>query len=386
MKGQVDLVNKATSKFILFCITYAVLLAFGLYHIKHIAGAVGFVWGVIFPLILGCCIAFILSIPMDFIERWYDKKVRNARLKKFKRPISLVVTLILFVAVLLIVIFSVIPEIANTIAKIAEQVPIFVDNANRWFLDQGIEWEMLEQYIVDAELNWDAIKNNLFQHAKNLSSSVFSSTWTAAKSIFSGMTTFLLGLIFSIYILVSKEKLSHQALRMLYATMPKEVVEEIRYIASISHSTFSSFLSSQCLEALILGGMFFVSMTLLKMPYALLIGMVISITALVPIVGSFVGLVLGAFLILMVNPMQALWFCVLFLVLQQIEGNLIYPFVVGSSVGLPSIWVLLAVLVGGGTMGIIGMIIFIPIFSILYVLLGDRIDRKLKEKAITVKE
>lgn len=375
-------VDKKTSRFVLFAITYAILLAFALLRLREIGIGLRFVWRILFPLVLGGCIAFILSIPMDAIERLFDRHIQSRRIYKFKRPISLLLTLILFVLLLFIILFSVVPETVNTFNMIAVQTPEFFDRVSQWVSKQDIEWKQIESYISGLSFNWDSIKMKSFQYVKNLSGSLFSSTMGVLQSIFSGMTTFLLGFVFALYILVSKEALEAQLRRFLYAFFPEEKVEHLISIASLSHKTFASFLSSQCLEALILGGMFFVSMTIFRMPYALLISMVITVTALVPIVGSFIGMVFGAFLILMVSLMQAFWFIVLFLILQQIEGNLIYPIVVGGSMGLPSLWVLLAVLVGSGLMGIVGMIIFIPIFSVLYVLAGDFIGKRLDRRNI----
>lgn len=375
--------NKKTSRFVLLSITYAIGLYFALHHLKEISVVLQFLWKVIFPLILGGCIAFILSLPMNAIEGLLEKHLRNPKILRFKRGISLLSTLVLFFCSLILLFFLVIPELVNSFNIIAQQLPVFLDEVNRWISQQDIEWSRIEDYIKGLEFDWDKIKQSSFLYAKNLGGNIFSSAVNIVKIFFSGMTTFLLGLIFSLYILLSKEKIAAQILRFLYALLPEETVEEIRYVMKLSHSTFASFFSSQCLEALILGGMFFVSMLIFKMPYALLISIVISVTALVPIVGSFIGMVFGAFLILMVSPMQALWFVVLFLILQQIEGNLIYPIVVGSSVGLPSLWVLLAVLIGNGLMGILGMIIFIPIFSIAYELTGKFIEKRLRARNIS---
>ena len=210
------------------------------------------------------------------------------------------------------------------------------------------------------------------------------STFAAAKSIVSGIASFFIAFVFACYILLQKKKLSVQVRKVMYAFLKKKTVEQTLAVCSLTYKTFSSFLTGQCTEAVILGCMFFVSMILLRFPYALLIGVLITVTALIPIFGAFIGCVVGAFLILMVNPMQALGFIILFLVLQQIEGNLIYPHVVGGSVGLPSIWVLVAVTLGSSLMGIVGMLIFIPIVSVLYTLFRGWVYERLKERKITV--
>jgi predicted PurR-regulated permease PerM len=206
---------------------------------------------------------------------------------------------------------------------------------------------------------------------------IIQSTFSTAFSIFGGMIDFFLGFIFSIYILAEKEKLGSQIRKLMYAYLPEKVVSKILSVCSLSERTFSRFLSGQCLEAFILGSMFFIVMVIFQFPYALLISVLIGFTALIPIFGAFIGCVIGAFLILMVNPLTALLFILMFVILQQIEGNFIYPRVVGGSIGLPSMWVLVAVTVGGSTMGIAGMLIFIPMFSVLYTLLREAVNRRL---------
>ena len=212
------------------------------------------------------------------------------------------------------------------------------------------------------------------------------STITVARSIISGLTTFFIAFVFACYILLQKEKLNIQVKKVMFAFIPRGKAEAALEVFSLTYNTFSSFLTGQCVEAVILGSMFVVSMSVLKIPYALLIGIVIAFTALIPIFGAFIGCAIGAFLIFMVNPVKALIFVILFLILQQIEGNLIYPHVVGNSVGLPSIWVLAAVSIGGSLMGIVGMLIFIPIVSVLYALFREIVYLKLKQQQIDPSE
>lgn len=212
------------------------------------------------------------------------------------------------------------------------------------------------------------------------------STITVARSIINGVTTFFIAFVFACYILLQKEKLNVQVRKVLYAFIPRGRAEAALEVFSLTYSTFSSFLTGQCLEAIILGTMFVIAMTLFQMPYALLVGVVISFTALIPIFGAFIGCAIGAFLIFMVDPIKALGFIVLFLVLQQIEGNFIYPHVVGNSVGLPSIWVLAAVSLGGSLMGVVGMLIFIPIVSVVYALFREIVYLKLKQQKIDPEE
>lgn len=215
-------------------------------------------------------------------------------------------------------------------------------------------------------------------------SSVLGSTFVVARRIASGITTFVIAFVFACYILLQKEKLNIQIRKVMYAYMKEDLVKKVLDVCSLSYRTFSNFLTGQCLEAVILGTMFVICMGILQMPYAMLIGVLIAFTALIPIFGAFIGCVVGAFLILTVAPMKALVFVIMFLILQQIEGNLIYPRVVGSSVGLPSIWVLAAVSIGASLMGIVGMLVFIPIVSVLYALLRRDVYEHLEKKGIAV--
>lgn len=236
----------------------------------------------------------------------------------------------------------------------------------------------ITDYVNQIEVDWQQIFQDMVEFLKTGAGSMLNSTFSAAVSIVSGVSSFLIGFIFAIYILLQKETLGRQMKKLLSAFLPEPVTARIVEIASLTERTFSNFLTGQCVEAVILGTMFFVVLTLGRLPYALLIGVLIAFTALIPIFGAFIGLGVGVFLMLMVEPMDALIFTIIFFVLQQIEGNLIYPYVVGNSVGLPSIWVLVAVTLGGSMMGIVGMLIFIPLCSVLYALLRDEVNGRLE--------
>ena len=232
------------------------------------------------------------------------------------------------------------------------------------------------------ELDWGALSQKAIRLAQSWGGALMSSGGGVIGGVVSGVSTFLIALIFSFYILLQKERLARQGRQCLYALLPETAADQVLDVLRLTERTFSSFLSGQCLEACILGTLFVVSMSLFHMPYALLVGVLIALTALSPIVGAFIGCAVGALLIAISNPLQALGFIVLFLVLQQIEGNLIYPHVVGSSVGLPSIWVLAAVTLGGKLMGIAGMLFFIPLCSVLYALFRRFVLRRLRQRKV----
>lgn len=375
--------NRENMKKLMLLIAFTILLLVGVQRLDAVFGAVKFLWGIAFPFALGGAIAFILNVPMTAVEHWLFPKERigKSRLRqKLARPLSMILAILLVLGVISLVIFVVVPELGTTVVGLGASVEAFLPKAQEWLEDIFQNNEQIVTWIESLEMNWEKAVETAWNFFRSGAGSVLSSTMTVAKTIISAVTNFFIGSVFSCYVLLQKEKLGEQCRKLLRAVFPKKQVDYILHVCSLSHRTFSSFITGQCMEAVILGAMFFVAMSLLRFPYALLVGVLVAFTALIPIFGAFIGCVVGAFLILMVNPAQALGFIILFQVLQQIEGNLIYPRVVGNSVGLPAIWVLVAVTVGGNLMGIVGMLIFIPMVSVLYTLLREWMYRRLEEK------
>ena len=371
--------NKKNMKNLMILIVFAVLVLVGVQRIENLAAGFVFLMRIVFPFILGGAMAFILNIPMHFLE---GRLFAKAKKKKLVRPVSLVLSILFVVAILQIVLVVVIPEIAATFASISKNIEAFLPKLEQWLTEAFPDSEQLELWINSLEFNWDKILQSAVNFLKNGAGNVLSSTVTVAKTVINSLMNFFVGFVFACYILLQKEKLSVQVKKVLYAFLPLHAVEKTLQVAALSYKTFSNFVTGQCLEAVILGTMFFVSMSVLRFPYALLVGVLIAFTALIPIFGAFIGCVLGTFLILVSNPVQAIGFVILFFVLQQVEGNLIYPHVVGGSVGLPSIWVLVAVTVGGSLMGVVGMLIFIPLSSVLYALFKGWVHKRLEDRGI----
>ena len=370
-------------KKLMLLIAFTILLLVGVQRLDAVFGAVKFLWGIGFPFALGGAIAFILNVPMTALERWLfpeEKTAKSKLKKKLARPLCMILSILLVLGVISLVIFVVVPELGSTVVGLGASVEAFIPRAQEWLEDIFQNNEQIVAWIESLEMNWEKAVETAWSFFSSGAGSVLSSTMTVAKTIISAVTNFFIGFVFACYVLLQKEKLGEQCRKLLAAVFPGKQVDYILHVCSLSHRTFSSFITGQCMEAVILGAMFFVAMNLLRFPYALLVGVLVAFTALIPIFGAFIGCVVGAFLILMVNPAQALGFIVLFQVLQQIEGNLIYPRVVGNSVGLPAIWVLAAVTVGGNLMGILGMLIFIPIVSVLYALLREWMYGRLEEK------
>ena len=285
-----------------------------------------------------------------------------------------------------VVMFVLIPQLGATFANLGASIQEFIPEVQDWAQEIFHNNQDVMEWVNSLEFDWNKIMETGMDFFKNGAGSVLDSTITAAKSIVSGITTFFIAFVFAIYILLQKEKLGLQAKKVLFAFVRRGRAEAALEVLSLTYNTFSSFLTGQCVEAVILGSMFVAAMTVLRLPYALLVGIVIAFTALIPIFGAFVGCAVGVFMIFIEDPFKALIFVVMFLVLQQVEGNLIYPHVVGNSVGLPSRWVLAAVSVGGSLMGVVGMLIFIPVVSVAYALFREVVYLKLKQRKIKPEE
>lgn len=381
--------SRETVKRIKGLIVFAALIVACLWKYDVVVSVLAFIFHVIFPFVLGGAIAFILNVPMNFIQRHLfapERVERHKIQKKIARPVSMLIVIFGVFGIVALVMFVLIPQLGDTFSNLGSSIQAFIPKVQEWAEKLFHDNKEIMTWVNSLKFDWNKIMGAGIDFFKNGAGSVLDSTITAAKSIVSGITTFFIAFVFAVYILLQKEKLGIQAKKVLFAFVRKGRAEAAMEVLSLTYNTFSSFLTGQCLEAIILGSMFVVTMTLFKLPYALLVGIVIAFTALIPIFGAFIGCAVGAFLIFMVDPFKALIFVILFLILQQIEGNLIYPHVVGNSVGLPSIWVLAAVSIGGSLMGIVGMLIFIPIISVVYALFREIVYLKLRQKKINPKE
>ena len=327
------------------------------------------------PFLLGGVMAFIINLPMRTIEGVIPLK----RDSKLLRPLSLIISIVFVVGIVVLVTFVVMPQLIDTLVILQNSLPSFLTGIKTEAESLFVQFPQIADYINSIDIDWKTFIEQIVGFLSNGAGTVLSSTFSAAISIISGVTTFFIGFVFAIYILLQKENLSRQFKKLMKAYLPEALTVRTLEILDLVHTTFANFFAGQCLEAVILGSMFFLTLSIFRLPYALLIGVLIAFTALIPMFGAFIGCVIGAFLMLMVQPVNALVFVIIFFVLQQIEGNLIYPHVVGNSVGLPSIWVLVAVTIGGSTMGIVGMLIFIPITSVVYTLLREAVNHRLSK-------
>lgn len=384
--------NRDNIKKIMGLIAFAILLYVGLQNTRMVSAALRYVVGLVAPFLIGGCIAFILNVPLRFFETKVlvsQKLAKTRHGRKMRRIISLLLTLAVVIGVIVFVVFMVAPELYQSFAAIGRELTQFTDRVPQ-LLEQASE--RLPMFAEEIEKISDDLLNvdwkEIGQMAKDFleNSNFLSSTVSIATSVVSGVANTIIGIVFAIYILLQKENLGRQFRRLFYALFPEHPVDRFLEVCQLTSASFSSFLSGQCLEAVILGMMFFISMSVLRMEYALVIAVLIGVTSLIPIFGAFIGCFVGAFLILIANPIQALWFVVLFLVLQQIEGNVIYPRVVGGSVGLPSIWVLVAVTLGASIAGVLGILFAIPIVSVVYTLLREYVRARIRERGIAEKK
>lgn len=359
------------------------VLILGLIYSKVVFQGVALGANILKPFFYGGAIAFVLNLPMKGIENGLLRRWNGKWAERLKRPVCIVTAILLVLLVINLVFITVLPQVTKTVTELGYKIPAFVEGVIQDLDRLSKNYPQLQEKVEELErmeLDWEKIMSSVVDFLKNGVGNVLSSTVNVASSIIGGVINMVVAFIFALYVLSQKEKLADQGKRILSAYLPSRAENKTLYVFSLLHRNFSNFITGQCLEAVILGVMFVVTMTVFRMPYAVMVGVLIAFTALIPIVGAFIGCAVGAFLILIDNPIQALWFVILFLVLQQIEGNLIYPKVVGSSVGLPSIWVLMAVSVGGSLFGIAGMLFFIPLLSTVYVLLRESVNGRNRAK------
>ena len=371
--------SKKTVKKICLLIAFGGLILFLVMNYQMLGNTLGMLIGVFTPLIIGAVIAFVLNIPMSFFERTIFKSWKNRGLV---RALSMVMTFIAVLLVLFGVVSIIAPQLATTIMDLGRAANEAIPKAKAWAEDLFENNQFVKEQIEAFNIDVAGITSNVVEYIKNGAFGAISGGVSAAMAIASGMTSFVLGMVFAIYILAQKETLGRQSWKLFDAATPDKINGRVKYVMQKCYKTFSGFIAGQCTEAVILGCMFFIVLSIAQMPYALLISVMIAIFAFIPLIGLVIACVIGALLILMVSPIKALIFIVIFIILQQVEGNLIYPRVVGNSVGLPPIWVLAAVMVGSSLLGIFGALFLIPFTSVVYSLVREWANKRLaKEKA-----
>lgn len=377
--------NKKTLKFILAIITFTVLLNWSINHASAFSEVISGIIDLLSPFIIGACLAFIINTIMRPVEKLWAKVPLKRRTKLFdkaKRPVCLTFSALVVFGAVFAILFMIIPQLIETVSSFANKLDKYIANLNT-FVDKI--YAFFERYNIvlpSIEFNWSKAGQLLDKFLDNYADSFINRTVEITSSIVTVIVNFIIAVFFSLYLLSKKERLGKHASRLVYALRPKKKAEKIIAFVHLISDTFTKFVTGQLLEAIIIGVLCFIGMLILKMPYPAVISILIGFTALIPVFGALFGTTIGAFLILLVDPMKALWFVIFIIVLQQIETNLIYPKVVGKSVGLPGILVLASVTIGGGAFGIIGMLFSVPVCTVLYCVYKEFIEKKLKGKEI----
>ncbi len=375
--------NSKNVKKILLIILFGVVAFAAVQNLNYIARFIAKLIAVFNPVITALCIAFVLNVLLNALEKkvfkFMDKKEGFA--KKLKRPLCLTLTYLIALGIVALVIGVIIPDVANTVISLAEKLPSFMANAREWTENALSRFSSSEELIPDIKINWSSLAGTLKDFFARYSNSIFGNAVNITTSVFSGVYQTFFSFLISVYILAQKERIGGFTVRCIDAFVPKKAAKAIYHVAAMTYDSFSRFISGQLTESVILGVLCFIGMTVFRFPNAAVISVFICATSLVPVIGATVGVVTGFLLILIVSPLKAILFCVFFAVLQQLENSLIYPRVVGKSVGLPGVIVVCSVLVGGNIGGIVGALTSVPAAAVLFVLLKEAVAARTKPQA-----
>ena len=372
--------NKKNMQQLMILISFGIGLFWILSNLELVLGFLSHFIHLLLPFIIGAIIAFILNIPMTKIESFIKGKLKNKNTKLPIRTISITLSLVFFLVFILLICFLLIPELIDNIQLLIKNIPHFFENIQTWILNLAGNYPEIQTKIQEVFKDTTNVNNIMI----NVLNYIINGSINFITSLISSLFTIFTAIVFAVYMLSQKEYLHRGVTKMMYAYLKKDHVEKITDIASLSNRTFSKFISGQCVEAFILGTIFFAVLTLLRFPYALIISVVTTVTALIPMFGAMIAMIIGALLIAVTNPLEAVLFIIVFQVIQQTENNFIYPKVVGKSVGLASMWTLMAVILGGSMFGIVGMIIGLPLASILYAILRKVTNDRLNKKKIKI--
>ena len=377
--------NKGNIKKIIAIVFLAILFSWALNNFSVVAEAFHWLVAIITPFVIGIALAFLINVLMRSLEKLWNKifHKRRGNLKdKLRRPLCLLLSIVIITGLLFVLLFMLIPQLKNTGTAIWQSVPDFLANVDTWWTELAALLAPYGFVLPPLDLDAQALISSVMDFLTKVGDEFLYKTVDVTSTVFSGIFNTVVGLVFAIYILAQKEKLGKQAKKTLRAYLPAEKVEKVLDLCDVTNRTFTNFVTGQLTEAVIIGVLCFIGMLIFRIPYAAMVSVLVGFTALIPVFGAFIGTAIGALFILMVEPIKALWFVIFIIILQQLEGNLIYPKVVGSSVGLPGIWVLLAVTVGGSAFGFLGMLLSVPVCAVLYCLIKRSVNNRLAEKKI----
>ena len=361
----------------LFLALFAVLVV---KYSENIFSKIGNISGAAVPLISGLAMAYVLNILMKKLEKIYFPKLKNEIINKSRRAVCIFLAILLIIFIVVIVALIVIPELINGISVIIAAIPKFVEDIIKFIDTNSDKYEVVENTLTTMQIDVNEISRSVMTFASSLLTGVLNSIILFASTMANSLINFIISLVFAIYALANKEKLSYQIKKVMKAFLKNKSIEKINYVFHVINESFSNFIVGQCVEAVIIGGLCTAGMFVFSFPYAVTVGVFISVTALIPIVGAYLGAALGAFIILTVSPLKAVLFLLYITILQQLENTLIYPKVVGSSIGLPGIWVFAAITLGAGLGGIVGMLLSVPVAATIYKLFVDKVNKRLIEQ------
>lgn len=380
--------NWQNMKKIMAIVAFGIVLYVALLNFGELIVGFNIIMKILTPFVLGGCIAFVVNIPMKFLENLLltkkEKKKRKeeAKINNLKRFIAILVSVLLIIFIIVWLMMLLIPELINVVTTFIQYLSGLPAKIGPYLNDLATNYPELGEELSKLEIDMSNILNTVIDFLKNAGTGIMNWTGKAISGTVSGVVNLVIGIIFTFYLLMSKEKIGRNFKRIVLAFLPEKVSRKTLEIADLSKDAFTKFISGQLQEAVILGLLCYIGMLILRLPYSLTISLLTTVTALIPIFGAFIGATVGVILLLAVSPIKALVFLIFIIVLQQIETNIIYPKVVGSSVGLPGVIVLVAITLGGSLWGILGMIVSLPIASVLYTLLREAVSKRLKEKKL----
>lgn len=382
-------VNKFSIKKIILIMLGLIIFYLAIKNIAVVTSYIGTFISYFTPFILGAALAFVINVPMTKIEGFLFKKVPDdpkTKLQKcasaLKRPVSMLIALILVFGAIVLAGVIIVPQVASGLESLAAALPGAMDRLQEWIESNAHRINVIENLMNKVDIDLESVGRELANTAKGWATAILDSGFSTVSNIVNGIFQFVIGLVFAIYILLQKEKLGRQGKQIVYAAFSEKTADKIMYITGMTRDVFKGFISGQCVDGIINAILFFIILTILGIPYAVMLSIFSGFMAMIPIIGSFIGAGVGVIIVLIMDPSQVLYFIIMYIIVQQIDGNVIYPLIAGNSMGLPSIWVLMAVTVGGSMMGILGMILFIPICSVLYKLTRHYVLRRLKDNDV----
>ena len=369
--------NLSLKKFTQFVLVLA-LVYLGVRYLPELLQFGGMIWHAASPLIVGCVMAYVLNILLVRLEKLYFPASNHPLVQKSRRVVCMLLSFVILLIIAMLVINIVLPEVISSIELIVKEIPGVWEDLRAWGIANADQLPVIQQYLEQANFDWSASVKKVLDAVANGAGNMLNSMVGIATTAFGALVQLVIGLIFALYLLFGKERLSAQGLKIMNAYLKPAQRDQVLYVLRTVHEAFTNFIVGQCTEAVILGVLCALGMKILQLPYAVMTGTIIGVSALIPVAGAYIGGALGAFMIFTVAPAKALVFLIYLVILQQVEGNLIYPRVVGNSIGLPGLWVLAAVTIGGGVLGIPGMLLGVPLSAAAYKLFANHVNSRVQ--------